>query len=78
MDIRMETRVIVKRGALFLVGKILYSHEYRLSGSPYDAWNTRDLTLARCVAKKIGGDLYLFNPIVGQLREVAHGSDHQH
>ena len=25
MDIRMETRVIVKRGALFLVGKILYS-----------------------------------------------------
>lgn len=73
MDIRRRTCLIIKRGSMFLVGKILYSHEYRWSISPYDAWQTRDRVIAENVAKKCGGDLWLFNPIAGQLREVTDG-----
>jgi hypothetical protein len=70
MDIRLKTVLIVKRGALFLVGKILYSSEYRWSDSPYDAWSTRDREEAEFVAHRIGGDLWLFNPVAGQLKEM--------
>lgn len=71
MDVRLSTALIIKRGSLFLVGKILYSTEYRWSISPYDAWHTRDRDVAKYVARKTGGDLWLFNRVVGQLRETA-------
>ena len=66
MDIRTCTVLIVKRGAKFLVGRIQYSLEFRWSGSPYDAWSTRK----EAVARLTGGDLWLWNPVAGQLREV--------
>lgn len=69
-DIRLLTRVIIKRGAQFLVGTIVFSDELRWSDSPYDAWWTRDMRDALKMAKKTGGDLWLFNPVAGQLREV--------
>ena len=68
MDVRLATKLIVKRGNVFLVGRILGSRELRWSTSPYDAWSTRSKESAMKVAKKIGGDLWLFNPIAGQLR----------
>ena len=71
MDIRLSTALIIKRGSLFLVGRIPYSTEYRWSISPYDAWHTRDRDAAKYVARKTGGDLWLFNRVVGQLRETA-------
>ena len=70
MNIRKATRVIIKRGTEFLVGTILYSTDLRWSGSPWDAWGTRDMAKAEKVARRTGGDLWLFNPIAGQLREV--------
>ena len=70
MDIRLKTGLIVKRGAEFLVGKIMYSTEYRWSDSPYDAWFTRDREAAEFVAHRCGGDLWLFNPVAGQLKEM--------
>ena len=68
--IRKATVLIVKRGAQFIVGRIPYSLEYRWSTSAYDAWQTRDKEDAKGVAKRVGGDLWLFNPPTGQLREA--------
>ena len=70
MDIRKSTVLIIKRGAEYLVGRIPYSTELRWSGSPYDAWKTREKEKAQAVAHVVGGDLWLFNPIAGQLREI--------
>ena len=68
-DIRQQTRLIIRRGADYLVGTIVYSHELRWSSSPWDAWGTRDREKAEKIARKIGGDLWLFNPVAGQLRK---------
>ena len=62
--------LIVKRGSEFLVGTILYSTDLRWSDSPWDAWATRSKDKAMKVARKTGGDLWLFNPVAGQLREL--------
>ncbi len=70
MNIRECTVVIIKRGAEFLVGRIPYTTELRWSRSPYDAWKTRKKETAQAVAHVVGGDLWLFNPIVGQLKEM--------
>ena len=70
MNIRKATRVIIKRGAEYLVGTVLYSKDLRWSDSPWDAWATRDMEKAERIARRTGGDLWLFNPIAGQLREV--------
>lgn len=70
MNIRTKTMLIVKRGSEFLVGTILYSTDLRWSDSPWDAWATRNKDKAMKVARKTGGDLWLFNPVAGQLREL--------
>ena len=70
MNIRKCTVLIIKRGSMFLVGRIPYSRELRWSISPYDAWKTRERETAEKVARVIGGDLWLFNPVVGQLHEI--------
>lgn len=70
MNIRRRTVLIIRRGSEFLVGKILYSSEYRWSASPWDAWTTRDWEEADGIAHLTGGDLWLWNPIAGQLREA--------
>lgn len=70
MDIRRKTVLIVRRGTEFLVGTILYSTDLRWSSSPWDAWGTRNREAAEKVARKVNGDLWLWNPVAGQLREV--------
>ncbi len=69
-DIRRETKLIIKRGDSFLVGTILGSKELKWSTSPWDAWGTRNRDAARRIARATGGDLWLFNPVAGQLREA--------
>ena len=68
--IRRATVLIVRRGAEYLVGRIPYSLEFRWSRSAYDAWSTRSAEKARKVADLLGGDLWLFNSITGELREA--------
>ena len=68
--IKLATVLIVKRGAEFLVGRIPYSFEFRWSRSAYDAWGTREKESARKVARLTGGEICLFNPVTGQLREA--------
>ena len=69
-DIRKKTGLIIHRGNEYLVGTILFSTDLRWSRSPYDAWITRDRDAAHAVAMKVGGDIALFNPVAGQLKEM--------
>ena len=55
---------------MYLVGTILYSTDLRWSDSCWDAWRTRDREAARRVAQRVGGELMLFNPVAGQIREA--------
>ncbi len=75
MNIREQTRLIIRRGPDFLVGRVLYSSELRWSESPWDAWGTRIRKKAEKIAQATGGDLWLFNPVAGQLREVRNGNE---
>ena len=70
MDIRRMTGLIVQRGKMFLVGTILYSTDLRWSDSPWDAWRTRDREKAKRVARRVGGELVLFNPVAGQIKTM--------
>lgn len=70
MDIRRETCIIIRKDGEYLVGTILYSTDLRWSWSPYDAWRTRRKEDAERVARKVGGEMMLFNPIVRQMRVI--------
>lgn len=70
MDIRLCTRVIIRKETEFLVGYILYADELRWSISPWDAWMTRDAETARKLTQVTGGELWLFNPVAGQLKKM--------
>ena len=72
-DLRRETSVIVKRGNEFLVG---FSVFLRWSNCAFDAWRTRDVEAARLVANRVGGELMLFNPVVGQIRKMKGAEKH--
>ena len=69
-DIRTKTCIIIRKNSEFLVGYIVYSDELRWSVSPYDAWKTRDREEAAEVARKVGGVMVLFNPIVNHRRVI--------
>ena len=77
MDVRLSTCLIIRRGPEFLVGTILYSRDLRWSISPWDAWRTRKWEKAERMAEYTGGDLWLFNPVSGQLREARHGKKYE-
>ena len=69
MDIRKQTHLIIRRGNEYLVGRIIYSTEYRWSSSPWEAWRTRDRDAAEELRQRVGGTIMLFNPVARQLRE---------
>jgi len=67
-DIRRFTTIIIRRNGEYLVGRELHDGPLKWSGSRWDAYRTRDREKARRIARKIGGTMVLFNPIVGQER----------
>lgn len=67
-DIRRQTALIIRKNGEYLVGRKLYDGPLRWSGSPYDAYRTRDREKARRLAMVTGGIVVLFNPIVGEMR----------
>lgn len=69
-DIRTKTCIIIRKNSEYLVGYVVFSDELRWSVSPYDAWKTRDREEAAEVARKVGGVMVLFNPIVNQRRVI--------
>ena len=69
-ELRRQTCLIIRKDGEYLVGTILYSRELRWSGSAFDAWRTRDREAARRIARITGGELVLFNPIIGKTRDM--------
>ena len=67
-DIRKATCLIIRKNSEYLVGKIIFSDELRWSGSPYDAWRTRDKEAAERVARRTGGIVMLWTPPTRQMR----------
>jgi hypothetical protein len=66
--IRTQTALIIRKHGRYLVGREMYEGPLVWSLSRYDAWKTRDREKARDIARKVGGIVMLFNPIVGQER----------
>ena len=73
MDIRKRTCLIIRKDNEHLVGTILYSTDLRWSISPWDAWKTRIRAKAKSIAEKTSGEIMLFNPVAGQIREYREG-----
>ena len=55
MNIREKTVLIIQRENEYLVGRIIGSRDLRWSGSPWDAWTTRNKEDAERVAGMVGG-----------------------
>ena len=73
MDCREYTCLIIKKDNEFLVGCMMGTSILRWSNSQYDAWRTRIKEHAVKVADYVDGNIMLFNPIVGQMREYKGG-----
>lgn len=73
MDCRQYTNLIIKKDGEYLVGVIAGTRILRWSNSPYDAWITREPENAARVSDLVGGQIMLFNPVVGQIREYKGG-----
>lgn len=69
MDIRLNTVLIIGKDGKYLVGEKILTGELNWSDSPWDAWRTREKEKAKEKAEMTGGEIYLFNPVVGQLRK---------
>ena len=67
-DIRKATCLIIRKNSEYLVGTIMYSRDLRWSSSPYDAWKTRNRDKAEDIARKSGGIVMLWNPVVRQMK----------
>lgn len=67
-EIRKKTCIIIRKNGEYLVGKILYSDDLRWSIYACEAWRTRDRRAAEMVAKKTGGIMMLYNPIINEAR----------
>jgi len=70
MDIRKKTCIVIRKNGEYLVGKILWSEDLRWSGNIYDAWRTRRMEKAREIARRTGGIMVLFNPVVNQSKVI--------
>ena len=70
MDIRRETCIIIRKNGEYLVGRIMGTADLRWSISRYEAWRTRDRAKAEDVARKTGGVMVLFNPVIGQTKTI--------
>ena len=67
-DIRKKTCLIIRKNGEYLVGRVLWSTDLRWSKSPYDAWRTRNRDKAEEYARRTGGIVMLWNPIVKQMK----------
>lgn len=63
-DIRKQTCIVIRKNGKYLVSRKVTCFDLRWSESRNDAWRTRDKAAAEEVARKTGGIMVLFNPIV--------------
>ena len=70
MNIRECTGIIIEKDGKYLVAYCQITGELIWRDSPWDAWITRKRENAEKVADKVSGRRVLFNPVVGQLKEM--------
>ena len=70
MDIRTKTGLIIHKNGAYLVARQVGTGDLVWSASPWDAWITRSREDAESVMSIIGGELFLFNPVAGQIRKA--------
>ena len=72
-DIRRKTCLIIRTTQGYFGGwnELMGRINWRIS--MWNAWRTRDAELAKQVAEKVGGTLYLFNPIIGKSKLYEEG-----
>lgn len=68
-DIRLRTKLVLKRGNHFLVGRDCFG-KIKWSIDVYDAWTTRIMANAELLARYLGADIYLFNNITGDIKQL--------
>ena len=68
-DIRLQTVLIIRKGNEYLSGRNLLTGQLIWRQDYSDAWKTRIRAAAQSIAEKTGGEIYLFNPVVCQLRK---------
>lgn len=76
-ELRRQTRLIIRKDGEYLVGIRMVTGGLMWSQSPWDAWGTRVRANARSVQSKTGGEICLFNPVVGQIKEIVEGGQHE-
>ena len=69
-ELRRQTRLIIRKDGEYLVGIRMVTGGLIWSLSPWDAWGTRVRANARSVQSKTGGEICLFNPVIGQIRKL--------
>ena len=72
-DIRKQTCIIIRKNGRYLVSRKMTCFELRWSESRNDAWRTRSRVKAEKVARKTGGIMVLFNPVVQQTKVLGAG-----
>ncbi len=72
-DIRLQTVLIIHKDGYYLVGRNILTGSLICRRDYSDAWRTRIRAAAKSVADKTGGEIYLFNPVVCQLRRYGSG-----
>ena len=69
-DIRLYTRLIIRKDGEYLVAVQIETKKLVWSKSPWDAWWTRTKWQAVRVADRINGEIFLFNPVLGQIKQL--------
>lgn len=65
-DMRKRTRIVIRKDGEYLTGMDALGFT-RWSPSAWDAWSTREIREAWMVCRKLGAEMWLFNPIVAQI-----------
>lgn len=69
-DIREKTCLIIRKGKEYLVARVVWSSsELKWSTSAWEAWSTRSREKAEKVAELTGGEIMMFNPIIGRVQK---------
>lgn len=68
--INRKTVIIIRKNRLWLKGRDMLTREIEWTSSPYEAWKTKDEEQAAEVARRFGGIMVLFNPIINKKRVI--------
>ena len=68
MNIREQTVLIIRKGNQYIQTESAVIGGTIWSTGAYDALRTRSISNAIRIAKNVGGEICLFNPVTGQLR----------